>query len=101
MEPRPRLRTVRDAEDAHDLLERWKCSGELMGAGCERHGVTRHSLQWWRRSGSSVLRVAEVVLSSPVPTTEYRLILTNGRELVVGASFDADAVRRLVEAVDG
>ena len=44
-----------------------------------------------------VLRVAEVVLPAGGP--EYRIVLGNGREVVVG-EFEPEALRQLLEIVD-
>jgi hypothetical protein len=94
-------RRVRDAEDARRLVEQWEDSGESLGDWCSRNGIVRQSLQWWRGpcagSGSAVLRVAEVVLPPPPP--EYRIVLTNGREIVVG-NFEPDVLSDLLAVVD-
>jgi hypothetical protein len=91
---------VRNAADAEDLLGRWRLSGEGLTAWCVRQGVSRQSLQWWRRSGDgAVVRVAEVVVSAP-SSIEYRVVLANGRELVLGPRFDDAVVRRLLDLVD-
>jgi hypothetical protein len=94
------LRSVRDEEDARELLRRWEASGESMGAWCRKNGVARQSLQWWRGrlpAAGAVVRVAEVVLPRPGP--EYRIVLGNGREVVVGA-FHPDQLRELLAVVD-
>ena len=91
-------RRVRDAHDADDLLQRWQASGEPISAWCARHGVIRQSLQRWRRPEPTPIRVAEVVLPG---VATYRVVLTNGRELVLEGDFDTDIVRRLLDAVDG
>jgi hypothetical protein len=97
-------RRVRDTEDAHDLVARWKESGEPLGSWCERNGIVRQSLQWWRGRGAgsasgvgTVVRVAEVVLAAPA--AEYRIVLTNGREIMVG-DFEFDVLADLIAVVE-
>jgi transposase-like protein len=94
-------RRVRDAEDARRLVEQWADSGLSMAAWCAQNGIVRQSLQWWRGPGagsaSAVMRVAEVVLPSPPP--EYRIVLTNGREVIVG-DFAPDVLSDLLAVVD-
>jgi hypothetical protein len=96
-------RVVRDEEDAEKLIAQWMASREPMSVWCKRNGVSRHSLQWWRSPGvgggsaTGVVRVAEVVLPRPGP--EYRIVLGNGREVVV-ADFEPEALRRLLAVVE-
>jgi hypothetical protein len=95
-------RRVRDEGDARELLARWRESGESMAEWCRANGVVRQSLQWWRGrrtdvGDQGVVRVAEVVLPAGGP--EYRIVLGNGREVVVG-EFEPEALRRLLEVVD-
>lgn len=95
-----RPRSVRDEEDARDLLARWEGSRKRLGVWCRENGIARQSLQWWRgraTASGTVVRVAEVVL--PPPSPEYRIVLANGREVVVGA-FDPDQLRVLLAVVD-
>ncbi len=98
-------RVVRDEGDAQELLARWRESGESMAEWCRANGVVRQSLQWWRwrrldddgSSAQGVVRVAEIVLPAGAP--EYRIVLGNGRAVVVG-EFEPEALRRLLEVVD-
>ena len=95
-------RVVRDEGDARELLARWRQSGENMAEWCRANGVVRQSLQWWRGRRTDVVdhgvvRVAEVVLPPGGP--EYRIVLGNGREVVVG-EFEPEALRRLLDVVD-
>ena len=95
-------RVVRDEGDARELLARWRRSGESMAQWCRANGVVRQSLQWWRwrqpeGGGAGVVRVAEVVLPPTAP--EYRIVLGDGREVVVG-EFEPEALRRLLDVVD-
>lgn len=96
-------RVVRDEGDARELLARWRQSGEGLAEWCRANGIVRQSMQWWRarrlddEGRPGVVRVAEIVLPANGP--EYRIVLGNGRAVVVG-EFDADALRRLLEVVD-
>jgi hypothetical protein len=95
-------RVVRDEDDARRLVAEWTASRKLMGEWCKWKGVSRQSLQWWRLrivgvEAAGVIRVAEVVL--PTPSPEYRILLGNGREVVVG-NFDAVVLGRLLAVVD-
>jgi hypothetical protein len=98
-----RVRVVRDMEDARDLVQRWRDSREGLAAWCEREGVSRQSMQWWRirvegETGGGVVRVAEVVLRDRAAA--YRVVLGNGREVVVDDGFDDSVLSRLLAVVD-
>ena len=41
-----RLRSVRDEEDARDLLVRWEGSRKRLGVWCRENGIARQSLPW-------------------------------------------------------
>jgi hypothetical protein len=107
--------TPQSADTWADRVERWRASGLRAQDFAEREGCSAKSLAWW---GSELKRRAEatkrpsrtakadpeflpVKVSTPryVPFSTIEVELKSGHILRVEKGFDADTVRRLVEAI--
>jgi len=95
------MRTVRLSEDRLRHVAAWRSSGQTAYAYSRAHGLSQASLQRWAEHAerASVPAFAKVeVVPKPAPGTT--LVVRVGRaELVVGAGFDAELLRRVVQAL--
>jgi hypothetical protein len=121
-----RLRAV----DWATLIDEWRQSGLSLPAFCERHGLSRGTMQNWvykpslkhaveearreaqaRAAGTppvatspafQPVRVAEAAPAhEPRDGTGVEIILPTGRRVVVGAGFDMETLRRVVALLEG
>lgn len=109
-------------EDDRALLEVYENSGLKPTAFCRRYGLKPHRL-WWRLGGKASrekkARTAGPMAFAPVRLVgnglaaggrpgapgagdeSMQVVLTNGRRVVVGPRFEASALARLVNALEG
>ena len=89
------------------LVEEWHAGDLSQKAFARRKGIAPATLSWWayrlRREAreQGALVPVDVVEDAPAGTGEFRLELAGGRTVVVPASFEAAALRRLVSALEG
>jgi transposase-like protein len=85
------------------LVEEQASSGESVVGFCERRGLRRQQLFWWRRrlqeGGDGPAGFLEVKLPRAAPELELRL--TGGRLLVLRPGVDLDWVREVAAALEG
>jgi hypothetical protein len=101
-----RKRKKRSRAEWTKLVEEWQ-AGELgQRAFARRRGIAPTTLSWWAwrlRSEArdrAALVPVEVIDDAPASTGEFRVEVAGGRTVVVPASFDATALRRLVSALE-
>lgn len=100
-------RRARSRAEWEALVAEWRGSGVSQKSFAKRKGISPATLCWWssrlglekqgkRRKPQALLPV-RVIEDAP---QEFLLRLAGGRTLVVPASFDASALRRLVAALE-
>lgn len=118
------------AADWAALIDEWRQSGLSLPAFCQRHGLSRGTMQNWvykpalqraveearaaevpqadrpLRSAPAPaflpVRVAEVTAASQSPDrTGVEIVLGAGRRVVVGVDFDPETLRRVVAVLEG
>jgi len=100
------------AAQAREVLAEAKQSGESLSAYAGRHGIDAQRLYSWRRKLEAEKAPALSVPSEvfvPVriasetrgtPACGFEVVVGAGRVVRVGADFDAEALRRLVEVLE-
>jgi transposase-like protein len=101
------------AEDAKQALLAMERSGLSPGAFAAREGLDAQRLWRWRRKlGTSTAPVFEEIvcqdavsgleghLPAPAERERFEIVLPSGRVVRVPASFDATALRHLLDVVD-
>jgi transposase-like protein len=116
---RERVWTV---EDAREMEEAWKRSGETVGGFARRHGVGAERLRWWLRRLSVEQQGSKSVPAvrfAPVRVVEQQsrgednekcapprgdgaleVLLAGGRVVRIRNDFDAALLRRVVAALE-
>lgn len=97
----------RSTDEVKRLLESFQRSGLTRRQFCEREGIARTTLDYYRRRASekATIRLAKVAIASTpaqVPAGRFTLVLANGRRIEGNWDFrEADLARliRTVEAV--
>lgn len=95
------MRRARLSEEQLRHVAAWRGSGQTAYGYARAHGLSQGSLKRWaehaeRASAPSFAKV-EVV---PKPAVGTALVVRVGRtELVVGSGFDAELLRRVVQAL--
>jgi hypothetical protein len=102
--------------EQHELwqqrVERWATSGLTAGQFAAVDGVNQHTLTWWKcRLGKRLAADPSVPMSfvalrqaspaAPVTEEPFEIVLASGHRIRVPMSFDAAALSRLVEALEG
>ena len=100
-------------EDGRIAVEAWQRSGLPLGTFAWQHGFGVHRLRWWRARLRGVEARAALSLAAIVPVTvvgssssaatsraTMEVVLESGRVVRVGADFDAEALMRLVRALE-
>lgn len=86
-------------------VESWKRSGLTAAQFASRHGLSPRSLSWWKWRLSTSARAAppvvEVVALTRQSGDPFELVLGERVRVRVPAGFDAEDLRRLLEAVEG
>jgi hypothetical protein len=124
----PRVR--RQAAEWATLIDQWRQSGLSLPAFCQRHGLSRGSMQNWvykpelkraveavRRESQSPVdeRIASAAVpaflpvrvvqadagSKPLDCSGVEIVIGVGRRVVIGAGFDAETLRRVVAVLEG
>jgi transposase-like protein len=93
-------------------IRRWLRSGLTARAFCLEHGLAEANLYAWRRTlaarDAQTVPFAEVQVladeadskTAQAANTALELVLANGRVLRIGASFEADTLRRLLPLLE-
>lgn len=100
-------------DDGRIALEVWQQSGVSLAAFARQHGLGLHRLRWWRDrlrrgnasaplSPAAIVPVTVVGAPRPVATlgATMEVVLESGRIVRVGVEFDAEALARLVRALE-
>ena len=88
------------------LVQEWHGGDLSQKAFAKRKGIAPTTLSWWacrlRREarGQAGLVPVAVVDDAPAGSGEFRLEVAGGRTVLVPASFDAVALRRLVSVLE-
>lgn len=90
-------------------LSRWERSGLTQSEFCRRHGLKLANFAWWKRKlmsqvGScrpqaALAKFVEVALPAG-RASGYEVVLSGGRVVRVPDEFEAEAVSRLIVAVE-
>jgi hypothetical protein len=123
-------RIRRQAAEWAALIDQWRQSGLSLPAFCQRHGLSRGSMQNWvykpelKRAVEAARREAQgPVDEPPAPATVpaflpvrvvqaaavgeasdrsgVEVVIGAGRRVVIGAGFDAETLRRVVAVLEG
>lgn len=113
------------AADWAALIDEWRQSGLSLPAFCQRHGLSRGTMQNWvykpalqraveeARADRPLLsapaapaflpvRIAEATASDEAPDrTGVEIVLGAGRRIVLAAGFDTETLRRVVAVLEG
>jgi transposase-like protein len=104
-------RTNRSREQWRELVAQWGRSGQSMEEFADAHGVRPKTLGYWkwklrslevpqkRAVQSLAPAFVEVTPNRPQQREPFELWLRGGDRVVVPASFDADALQKLIDAV--
>lgn len=88
------------------LVAEWHAGDLSQKAFAAQKGIVPTTLAWWTsRLGreareQAALVPVDVVDDAPASTREFRVEVAGGRTVIVPASFDAAALRRLVSALE-
>lgn len=100
-------RVARTRAEWEALVAAWRASGVSQQAFATRKGIATTTLSWWscrlRREAAASSAPALVpvrVVDAGVPTADFVVRLRGGVEVAVPPSFDADALRRLLRALE-
>jgi hypothetical protein len=123
-------RIRRQAAEWAALIDQWRQSGLSLPAFCQRHGLSRGSMQNWvykpelKRAVEATRREAQGSVDEPpapaaVPAflpvrivqaaavgeasdrSGVEVVIGAGRRVVIGAGFDAETLRRVVAVLEG
>ena len=123
-------RVCRQAAEWAALIDQWRQSGLSLPAFCQRHGLSRGSMQNWvykpelkraveaarRESKTPVdeppapaaapaflpVRVVQAVAGGEASDRSgVEVVIGAGRRLVIGAGFDAETLRRVIAVLEG
>jgi len=102
------------------IVAEWSASGLSQAEFCRQRDINVVNFRWWKRRLSadktpmrrssrcskntprgSVKSFVEVKMADGVLSTGYEVILSGGRVIRLGHAFDAEAVSRLITAVEG
>lgn len=91
------------------VLQRWRASGMSRAAFCRRHGISYHSLNYWKSrvggkteggaSGGRRSRFVEIAVP-PAAGPTYEIALAGGRRLRIPPGFDDGEVARLMAVAE-
>jgi len=101
-----RKRKKRSRAEWTKLVEEWQAGDLSQKAFARRRGIATTTLSWWacrlRREARdrAALVPVDVIDDAPASSGEFRVEVAGGRTVVVPASFDAGALRRLVSALE-
>lgn len=100
------------------LIAEWSASGQTQAGFCRARGLNAGTFAWWKRqlrreeraaAGATVRRrrragvpgrFVEVRLGGVVAASSYEIVLSCGRTIRVSSQFDAEALSRLIAAVE-
>jgi len=87
------------------LVAEWRASGLSQKEFARRKGIAATTLSWWscrlRREDGGLPSLVPVQVVPDAAEGEFRVELAGRRTVVVPASFDAGALRRLVAVLEG
>jgi transposase-like protein len=97
--------------EAQAVLEAYEASGLSVAEFARRHGLGPQRLRWWKKrraeEGPALSFVPVHVAAPPSPeaqraagTASMEVLLARGRRIRVEPGFDADALARLVRALE-
>jgi len=101
-----RKRKKRTRTEWTRLVQEWQSSGLSQKAFGRRKGIAVTTLSWWscrlRREAQErrPFVPVDVVADAPAVSGAFRVEVAGGRVVLVPASFDAAALRRLVAALE-
>lgn len=123
-------RVCRQAAEWAALIDQWRQSGLSLPAFCQRHGLSRGSMQNWvykpelKRAVEAARRESQTPVDEPpAPATVpaflpvrvvqaaavgeasdrsgVEVVIGAGRRVVIGPGFDAETLRRVVAVLEG
>ncbi len=123
-------RVCRQAAEWAALIDQWRQSGLSLPAFCQRHGLSRGSMQNWvykpelKRAVEAARRESQTPVDEPlapaaVPAflpvrvvqaaavgeapdrSGVEVVIGAGRRVVIGPGFDAETLRRVVAVLEG
>jgi hypothetical protein len=122
-------RVRRQAAEWAALIDQWRQSGLSLPAFCQRHGLSRGSMQNWvykpelKRAVEAARREAQGPVDEPAASampaflpvkvvqaaavseasdrSGVEVVIGSGRRVVIGAGFDAETLRRVVAVLEG
>ncbi|HEX5752318.1 MAG TPA: transposase [Archangium sp.] len=98
--------------EAQAVLEAYEASGLSVAEFARRHGLGPQRLRWWKKrraeeAGPALSFIPVHVAAPPSPeaqraagTVSMEVLLARGRRIRVEPGFDADALGRLVRALE-
>ena len=93
-----------------ERVARWKASGLTAAQFQARTGIRAGSLRYWQwrlrkerhpQRARAFVEVAPAAIVAAVASESLEVVLSRGLRLRVPPRFDADAVRQLVDALEG
>lgn len=103
-----RPRRARSRAEWEALVAEWRAGNLTQQAFAKRKGIAPTTLSWWScrmrreaRTDAAPALVPVRVMDAGAAAAEFVVRLAGGIELTVPASFDADALRRLLGALEG
>ncbi len=101
-----RKRKSRSRAEWTKLVAEWHAGDLSQKSFARQKGIVPTTLAWWTsrlrreaREQASLVPV-DVIDDAPAGTGDFRVELAGGRAVIVPASFDAAALRRLVSALE-
>jgi hypothetical protein len=96
----------RSREEAERLVGEFEQSGMTRKAFCIERGIAVHTLDYYRQrhgakaAATTTPQLLPVELIEAGNVSSLRVELANGRRIVVEPGFDADLLRRVVQALE-
>jgi len=100
------------AEMWQDRVDRWSASGLTAARFAAVEGLNQHTLAWWKcQLGKRVASKPSLAMSfvalqeaapvAPAASEPFEVLLASGHRVRVPPEFDAAALARLIEALEG
>ena len=102
--------TTPRGREMREILREWRASGQSLEQFAKEHGISRHTLSWWRwklgESGKGRTRRAKpkfvevkAPAAQPMVVAALEVRLPNGAEIRVPASVGGEKLEELVRAI--